>query len=100
MGQGMQDGFPRAEKVSDLTTPSVKAFLGRDAISLPHHLGVSCERGLSSGRQRHPGASVLRQHYMNGPQTRYQELACSIHYLEKLKHYFQAFSFTVLTEHP
>jgi len=41
--RGMRDDFPRAEEVSDLTT-------GRDAVSLPRRLGVSCDHGLSSER--------------------------------------------------
>jgi len=43
-------------------------------------------------------------HSMNGPQTRYQKLEKLVLALfiisRKLKHYFQTFPITVLTEHP
>ena len=43
-------------------------------------------------------------HYMNGPQIRYQRLEKLVLALfvisKKLKHYFQSFPITVLTEHP
>jgi len=41
----MQDILPRIEKVLVLTTPIVKIFLGRDAISLSRELGVSSKHG-------------------------------------------------------
>ena len=51
-----------------------------------------------------PEADVLHQHSMNGPQTRYQRLEklmlALFIILRKLKHYFQTFPITVITEHP
>jgi len=44
----MRDNLLRIEEVSDFITHTVKAFLGRDAISLPRRLGVNCERSLGS----------------------------------------------------
>jgi len=83
----MWDGFPRVEEVSDLTTPTVKAFLWRDVVSLPNRLEVSCRSELSSGRWGRSEAGVLRQplHEWSTNQipTTRKIGACSLHHLEE-----------------
>jgi len=46
--RGMRDNLPRIGEISNFATPAIKAFLRRDTTSLPHLLGVSCERILGS----------------------------------------------------
>ena len=87
--------------VSPLT---IETYAGRDVVSLPRCLRVSSERNLGLRGRRHPEASILCQSHYECPQTRYQKLEKLMLALfiisRKLKHFFQTFSITILTEHP
>jgi len=100
----MRDSLPKIEEVSDFTTPAIKAFLGRDDISLTHCLGVSCERALVHDEEGVQKPVYYVSHSMNRSQTKYQKLEKSVFalfiILRKFKHYFQTFPAIVLTEHP
>jgi len=99
----MRDFFSRTEEVSGLATPAVKAFLWRDAISLPRVLETAVSGALVREDEGIQKPVYYVSHSINGPQTSYQRLEKLVLALfiisRKHKHYFQTFSITVFTEH-
>ena len=83
----MVDSFSGAEEVHGLTTPTIEAFLERDAVPLPRRLIIRGQQSPGSGRWRHSDTGILCRSFHEWPPNKIPKVkeagGSPLHHLEE-----------------